>query len=370
MLYSFVLRFSKIKVKFDELVSGLGVDLGVDLGSSNTLIFLKGRGIVVDEPTVIARVKKKRWTGLSAPKANYNVPIAYGLKAKEMLNREPKQMEVVFPIRNGIISDMEAAESLISYYLKLVYEIPTKYPKLFKPRVIVAVPSFVTDVQKRAVKSIFVSAGAREVILVEDAVLAALGVGLPMDRPGGLVIIDVGGGKTEVTLVSMGGVVVGRGIKTSGGDFDLSVVNFMRMKYGLLIGPNSAERIKLELGETNRQLVVRGRDLETGLPKGVKVGGSEIEEAMSMELTKIVKLVGSVLDEAPPELMDDILKKGLVMVGNGARIKGLSEMVEAETKISTRMADEAGYCVIKGCGELLDNRDLLKKIRLVSGLGK
>lgn len=169
--------FNKIKNKFGNLVSNFYWDIGVDFGSSNTLIFLKDRGVVIDEPTMLVRPKKKRWTGLSAPKVNYLHPVAYGLRAKEMLNREPKQLEVVSPIRNGMVFDLEAAESLISYYLKLVYEVPSKYPKFFKPRVIVGVPSFLSYVQKRAIKSIFLAAGAREVILVEAVVLAALGMG-------------------------------------------------------------------------------------------------------------------------------------------------------------------------------------------------
>lgn len=366
-----------IKSKIDQYVSSFSWDIGVDLGSSNILIYLKDRGVIVDEPTMMARQKKKRWTGLSAPKSNYTGPIAYGTKAKEMLNREPKQIEVVSPIKNGVISDLEAAESLISYYLKLVYEIPSKYPKIFKPRVIVGVPSSINQVQKRAVKSIFLTAGARDVVLVEEAVLAAVGLGLPADSSSGLVIVDIGGGKTEVSVVSMGGVVVGRGIKTAGDDLDNSIMNYVKMKYGLLIGPNSAEKLKMEVGNLNtvnqkekRAAIARGRDLETGLPKSIKIGENEIREAISLEVSKIVKVVSSVLDETPPELMEDILKRGIVLLGNGAKIQGISNLIEAETKITTRIVDDAGLCVVKGCGELVQNTDLLNHIRLVSKFGE
>jgi rod shape-determining protein MreB len=353
------------------------LDIGVDLGSNNFLVYLKDRGIIINEPTMIARIKKKKWTGLSAPKLRYMGPIAYGMKAKEMINREPKQIEVISPIKNGIISDLEAAESLIAYYLKLVYEVPSKYPKIFKPRVIVGVPSSINQVQKRAVKSIFLSAGAKKVVLVEEAVLASIGLGLPIDSSSGLVIADMGGGKTEVSVVSMGGVVVGKGIRVAGNDLDNSIINYVKMKYGILIGPNSAEKIKIEAGNLSndnqkekKTAVVRGRDLETGLPKSIRIGENEIREAISLEVSKIVKMVGSVLDETPPELMEDILKRGIVLMGNGAKMQGVASLIEAETKIPTRVVDDPGLCVVKGCGELVQNKELLNRVKLVSNFGE
>jgi rod shape-determining protein MreB len=303
--------------------------------------------------------------------------VAYGLKAKEMINRETKQIEVIGPIKNGIISDLEVVESLVTYYLKLIYEIPSKYPKIFKPRVIVSVPGSITDVQKRAVKSVFLSAGAREVVLIEGVVLAAVGLGLPTEKSSGLMVVDIGGGKTEVGVVSMGGVVVGKGIKTAGGDLDVAIVNYIKMKYGLLIGQNSAEKAKIALGsvwETEggnlKTTILRGRDLETGLPKAVKVSEGEIREAIILETQKIVKLIKEELDETPPELMEDVLKRGIVLVGNGAKLGGLDRLIEKETKISTRVADEPGLYVIKGCGELMMDANLFENIRKVSGLGK
>lgn len=369
-----MIKFVVLKNKIKNFFSLFSWEIGVDLGSSNTLIYLKDRGVIVDEPTMIARQRKKRWTGLSAPRLKKSGPIAFGFKAKEMLNREPKPIEVVSPIKNGIISDLEALESLIAYYLKLVYEIPSKYPKIFKPRVIVGVPSYINQVQKRAVKSVFLNAGAKEVVLIEEVVSAAMGMGLPIGSASGLVIVDVGGGKTEVSVVSMGGVVVGRGIKTAGNDLDNSIINYMKMKYGILIGPNSAERIKMDVGNLRngdgekKTALVRGRDLETGLPKTIKLTETEVREAIAMDLAKIVKLVSTVLDETPPELMEDILKRGIVMVGNGSRINDLAQLIEAETKIFTRILEDPGMMVIKGCGELIQNRELLKQVKLVSGL--
>lgn len=366
--------FRKIKNLTDGLVSNFSWDVGVDLGSSNTLIYLKDRGIVVDEPTMIARQKRKKWMGLSAPKVNFLRPIAYGLKAKEMLNKEPKQIEVISPLKNGVISDLEAMENLISYYLKLIYEVPSKYPKMLKPRVIVGVSGDINQVQKRAIKSIFLSSGAREVVLVEQAVLAAIGLGLPTDQSSGLVIVDIGGGKTEVNVVSMGGVVVGRGIRTAGNDLDFCIINYIKMKYGLLIGQNSAEKIKMEIGNLLEKdssekdfALVRGRDLETGLPKSVKVSDTEIREAISLEISKIIKVVREVLDETPPELMEDVLKRGIVLTGNGSKVKGIELLIEKEIKIRVQKVDEPGLCVIKGCGALIEDKNLLKQIKLISG---
>ncbi len=360
-----------------KFLSNFYWDIGIDLGSSNTLIYLRERGVILDEPTMIARLKKKKFAGLSAPKWRGGAIVAYGFKAKEMLNREPRQIEVVSPIKNAIIYDLEAIESLVAYYLKLIYEIPGKYPKLFKPRVLVNVPGTISNVQKRALKSVLLAAGARKVTLVESLVLSAVGLGLPTERSAGLMIVDIGGGKTEAGVVSMGGVVVGRGIKTSGGDFDLAIINYVKMKYGLLIGQNTAEKAKIEVGNVweregaeKKSILLRGRDMETGLPKTVKMSESEMSEALLFEAQKIVKLIKEELDETPPELMEDVLKRGVVLVGNGSKLRGLSRLVEKEIKISTRVADDSGLCVINGCGQLLEDNGLFDVIKIVSGLGK
>lgn len=361
--YNFRVRWFKKSVnKIIDLVGVFSWDIGIDLGSTNTMIYLKDRGVIIDEPTMLARPKKKRWTGLSAPKSDLKRPVAYGYKAKLMWNREPRQIEVISPIKNGLVTDMEGLESLMAYYFKLIYDVPSKYPKIFKPRVIVGVPSFINQVQKRAIKSIIMAAGAREVVLVEEVVLAAIGLNFTINEQSGAVIVDVGGGKTEVSVISMGGVVIGKGIKTAGSEIDGAIINYVKMKYGLLIGQNSAEKIKI--GTDNS--LVRGRDLETGLPKSVKITREEIREAASLELGKIVKLVKSVLDETPPELMEDILKRGIVLVGNGSKIKDLPQMIEMETKICTVLADEPGMTVIKGCGKIVEDSDLLRQIKLVS----
>lgn len=357
------------------LVSNFYWDIGVDLGTSNTLIYLRDRGIVIDEPTMVARSRKKRYSGLSAPKNKGLSAIAYGFKAKEMVNREPRQIEVVSPLRDGIVSDMEALEMLLNYYLRLVYEVPGKAPKIFKPRVLVSVPSTITEVQKRAVKSLFISAGAREVVLVENLVLVALGLGMPTEVSQGLLVADLGGGKTESGVVSMGGIVIGKGIKTSGEDLDTALINYVRLKYGLLIGQMTAEKAKIEIGNVlensgTKSTILRGRDLETGLPKTVRLTAADMREAIIMEVQKMVKLIKEVLDETPPELMDDVLKRGIVLTGNGAKLPGLVKMLESELRLNVEVADEPGLAVIRGIGELVENRKLLEKIRIVTGIGE
>jgi len=360
---------------FKQLWHNFYWDMGVDLGSSMTRIYLKERGIVIDEPTMLARMKKKRWTGLSAPKNKNIAPLAFGQKAKEILNREPQQVEVVSPIKNGVIVDLEAVESLVSYYLKLVYEVPSKYPKLFKPRVVVSVPSYSTEVQKRAVRSVFYKAGAREVVLIEGVVLAATGLIQEKMMTGktGTILMDIGGGKTEVAVISLGGVVVERSSKVAGNELDLAIIGYIKMKYGLLIGQSSAERVKIEIGNVGdikgegKSAVLRGRDLETGLPKSIKVSEGEIREAIIFETQKMAKLVSEMLDETPPELMEDILKRGIVLVGGGASLRGMDKLIEKETKINTKVAEESGYCVIRGVEELLENSTLLEMIRVVEG---
>jgi rod shape-determining protein MreB len=355
------------------LPSGMSWEVGVDLGSSNTLIYLKDRGIVIEESTTMARLKKKRWTGMSAPKVSLASPVAFGIKAKEMEYREPKQIEVINPIKNGIVADLEGAEKLVGYFMKLVYEIPSAYPKIFKPKIVVGVPSFVTEVQKRAVKQIFLGAGAREVVLVDEAILAAMGLGLSLDKSQGILMVDIGGGKTEVGVLSAGGLVVGRGIKTAGNDFDEAIINYIKMKYGLLIGKSSAEKAKIEVGnmdtkeDSKRQIILRGRDLDSSLPKSIRVNETEIREAVSLEVGKIVRLVSEVLDETPPEMMDDIMKRGIIMVGGGSKLRGIDSLIEQKTKINVEVAEDPELSVIKGCGELISDPKKMKLLKKYLG---
>ena len=327
------MRIPWISQKVESLLGLFSLEIGVDLGTSMTSIYVKGRGIVVEEATMIARQKKKRWTGLAAPRVKERLPIAYGYKAKEMMSREPAQLEVISPLRFGIVSDIEALEQLLSYYLKLVNEVPSRWPKLFKPRVVVGVPGLITEVEKRAVRSVFRAAGAGEVFLVEESLLAALGAGMTIEASNGVMVVDVGGGKTEVSLLSLGGVVLSKGLRVGGNEMDQGIATFLRMKYGLLVGMSTAERIKLEIGNVGeklgeRQMIVRGRDMESGLPKSVKLHESEVMEAILLKAQVIAKAVKELMDQSPPELLNDVTAKGVLLVGRGAHLRGLAQLLE------------------------------------------
>jgi len=325
----------------------------VDLGSSNVKIMVKGKGIVVDEPSMVARLKKK--------KNGFQKVLVYGQKAKEMVNREPKQIEVVSPIKRGTVSDLITAEALVAYYLKLVHEIPNAYPKILKPKVLVGVSGTISEVQKRAFKSIFTQVGVSRVNLVESGVLAVLGSGFSLDESGGVLLLDIGGGKTEASLISMGGAVICRGLDMGGDDYDEAIINYVKMKYGLLIGKNTAEKVKMDMGG-----VIRGRDLENSLPKSIRLSGEEIREATAMNTKRIVNLVKMVLDEMPTEMTDDVLKRGVIMSGGGSLLKGIDKQIEEEVKINATVVANPNYGVVKGMGEILEKEKWFSQIKLIS----
>lgn len=330
--------------------------MGVDLGSSNVKILVKDKGIIVDEPSMVARLKKK--------KNGFQKNLLYGQKAKEMVNREPKQIEVVSPIKRGTVSDLITAEALVAYYIKLINEVPSSYPRILKPRILVGVPGTISEVQKRAFRSIFTLVGAK-VDLIESGVLGALGSGFSLEESGGVLFLDIGGGKSEASLISMGGVVLCRGLEMGGNDFDESIINYVKMKYGLLVGKNSAEKVKMEMGG-----VIRGRDLENNLPKSIRLRGEEIREATAMNTARIVNLVKMVLDEMPTEMTDDVLRRGVIMSGGASLLKGIDKQLEEEVKINATVVANPGYGVVKGMGEILENREWLSKVKLISAFNQ
>jgi len=330
--------------------------MGVDLGSSNVKILVKDKGVVVDEPSMVARLKKK--------KNGIQKNLLYGQRAKEMVNREPKQIEVVSPIKRGTVSDLITAEALVAYYIKLVNEVPSRYPRILKPRVLVGVPGTISEVQKRAFKSIFTQVGAN-VDLIESGVLGALGSGFSLEESGGVLFLDIGGGKSEASLISMGGVVICRGLEVGGNDFDESIINYVKMKYGLLVGKNSAEKVKIEMGG-----VIRGRDLENNLPKSIRLRGEEIREATAMNTARIVNLVKMVLDEMPTEMTEDVLRRGVIMSGGGSLLKGIDKQLEEEVKINATVVANPSYGVVKGMGEILEKREWLSKVKLISAFNQ
>jgi rod shape-determining protein MreB len=336
-------------------------DVGIDLGTANTLVFVSGKGIAIREPSVVARHKKTHEI------------LAIGTAAKKMVGRTPGPIEAVRPLKDGVIADFDATEAMLSYYIRKVHEGSSFFSKVPRPRVIIGIPSGVTEVERRAVADAAVSAGARKAYLVEEPMAAAIGAGLPVWEPEGVFIVDIGGGTTDIALISLGGIVIGESIRVAGDEMDEAIINYFRLKYSLLVGQPTAENVKIQIGtaiatKTDNALVIRGRDLETGLPKSIKATGDEIREAIHPTLREIVNKVKEILEEAPPELVSDVSERGITLAGGGALIAGIDKMIADYTKIPVHIADNPITAVARGCGLLLSNEALLKKIQVTSGL--
>lgn len=345
----------------------LSHDIGIDLGTVNTLVLVKGKGIVIREPTVVALHKKTRQV------------LAIGTEARRMLGRTPAAIEAVRPLRDGVISDFDTTEVMLRYFIHKVHESPNKgifsLPKIPKPRIVVGIPSGVTEVERRAVQDACLSAGARQAYLIEEPMAAAIGAKLPVEDPEGVMIVDIGGGTTEIAVISLGGVVVNRSLRVAGDELDEAVVSYMRTRYGMLIGEKSAEEIKIEIGSAfpldkldNMATVIRGRDLATGLPKSLKINAAEIREALTPVISQIISAIHEVLEETPPELLTDIVERGIFLAGGGALIRGLDKRIAEETKLPVYVADDPLTTVVRGCGEVLNNLDLLSKVKVTVGL--
>jgi rod shape-determining protein MreB and related proteins len=351
--------------KFWQLVSH---DIGIDLGTVNTLVLVKGKGIVIREPSVVALHRKTRQV------------LSIGTEAKRMLGRTPEVIEAVRPLRNGVISDFETTEAMLRFFIQKVHMSPSKgkwaIPKIAHPRIVVGIPSGVTEVERRAVQDACLSAGARQAFLIEEPMAAAIGAKLPIEEAEGVMIVDIGGGTTEIAVISLGGMVISRSLRVAGDELDENITSYMRMRYGILIGERSAEDIKLEVGsaiapsngEGGGETVVRGRDLATGLPRSIKVSAGEIREAMSGTINEIVTAIQEVLEETPPELISDILERGITLAGGGALIRGLDKKIAEETKIPVWKTDDPLTTVVRGCGRVLDDLDLLSKVKVTGGL--
>lgn len=336
-------------------------DVGIDLGTSNTLVWVKGKGIVVREPSVIARHKKKKDT------------LAIGLSAKKMLGRAPSTLEIVRPLKDGVIADFDATSAMLSHYIKQVHESGSVIPKIPKPRVVIGIPSGVTEVERRAVADAAITSGAREAHLIEEPMAAAIGAGLDVEGPKGIFIVDIGGGTSEMAVISLGGVVVGRSIRVAGDELNEAIISYVRLKYSLLLGESTAEEVKIAIGsarplKSEKYFVVRGRDLETGLPKSIKLTSTEIREALAPTVQEIVGNIVETLEETPPELVADVMEKGIVLAGGGALLPGIDELISEETKMTAYVSDDPLTCVVRGCGKVLEDFGLLERIRLTKGL--
>lgn len=336
-------------------------DVGIDLGTANTLVFVEGKGIAIREPSAVARHKKTKEI------------LAIGTAAKKMVGRTPSQIESVRPLKDGVIADFDATEAMLTYFIKKVHESGGIFPKIPRPRVIIGIPAGVTEVERRAVADVAISAGARKVYLVEEPVAAAIGAGIAIENPEGVAIVDIGGGTTDIALISLGGMVLGKSIRVAGDEMDEAIINYFRLKYSILLGQPTAESLKIEIGSAKEigkesAMVIRGRDLETGLPKSLKVVSSEVREALHPIIKEIVFNITQMLEEAPPELVGDVSARGIILAGGGAMIQGLDQYISEHTKIPVIIAENPITCVARGCGILLTNPSLLKKVQVTSGL--
>jgi len=351
----------------DRFLGLFSHDVGIDLGTANTLVYVRGKGIVIREPSAVARQKKTKEV------------LAIGTSAKKMMGRAPATIEVIRPLRDGVISDFDATAAMLTHYIKKVHETGSSIPKIPRPRVVIGIPSGVTEVERRAVADAAVSAGAREAHLIEEPMAAAIGAKLPIDGPEGNFIVDIGGGTSEIAVISLGGIVLGRSVRIAGDEMDEAIINYVRLKYSLLLGQPTAERVKIEIGGatgenlSNTKLgagftVVRGRDLEVGLPKSIKLTSGEIQEALSPIIREIIENIVDTLEETPPELTSDIMERGIVLAGGGSLINGIDKIISEATKMPVWVAEDPLTCVVRGCGAVLEDPGLLKKVKITKGL--
>ncbi len=341
---------------FDWLAGMFSNDLAIDLGTANTLVYVKGKGIVTNEPSVVA-VQRDHRGGKKI--------LAVGREAKEMLGRTPGSIVAVRPMKDGVIADFEITEAMLRYFIERAHNRRT----MVKPRIIICVPYGITEVEKRAVRESAESAGAREVYLIEEPMAAAIGAGLPITEPSGNMIVDIGGGTTEVAVISLAGIVFSKSVRVGGDKMDEAIVNYLKRKYNLLIGERTAELIKIGIGtaypdDDIRTMAVKGRDLVAGIPKTIEVASEEIREAIAEPVNTIVETVRVALEKTPPELAADIVDKGIVLAGGGALIKNLDILLREETGLPIMIADDPLCAVVLGSGKALDQIDILGEVAL------
>ncbi|MBP2655585.1 MAG: mbl [Firmicutes bacterium] len=328
---------------------GMSMDIGVDLGTANVLVYIKGKGIVLREPSVVAIDRDS------------NRVLAIGEEARRMLGRTPGNIVAIRPLREGVIADYDITESMLRHFIQKV----AGRNMFFKPRIMVCIPSGVTTVEKRAVLEATMQAGARKTYLIEEPLAAALGAGLVISEPCGSMVVDIGGGTTDIAVLSLGGIVVSESLRVGGDKFDDSLVRYIKKEYNIMIGERTAEEIKVNVGTAfpsgrNESMEIRGRDLVSGLPKTMRIGSAETREALAESIAMIVDCVKSVLERTPPELASDIVDRGIVMTGGGALIHGLDKLISQETGIPAYLADDPLSCVALGTGKALEALESLE----------
>jgi rod shape-determining protein MreB len=341
---------------FDYILGKFSNDLAIDLGTANTLVYVKGKGIVLNEPSVVAVHKDAR---------GMKKVLAVGLEAKNMLGRTPGNIMAIRPMRDGVIADFDITEAMLKHFILRVHN----RKSLVRPRIIVSVPSGITQVERRAVRETVESAGAREIYLIEEPMAAAIGAGLPIAEPTSSMVVDIGGGTTEVAVISLAGIVYSKSVRVAGDKIDEEIVQYMKRKYGLLIGERTAEIIKTEIGcayplEVIKTIDVKGRDLISGIPKTIETNSEEIREAITEPVTLIVDAVKDALENAPPELAGDIVDRGIVLTGGGALLQNIDVLIREETGLPITIADDPLSAVARGAGMALDQLDVLKEVTI------
>jgi len=343
--------FSLFSDGINRLLGLFSYDMGIDLGTASTLVYIKGQGIVLCEPSVVA-----------IQRGTSNV-LAVGEEAKRMLGRTPGNIVAIRPMKDGVIADFEITESMLRYFIRKVH----KSRHLVRPRMVIAIPSGITEVEKRAVKDSALHAGAREVFMVEEPMAASIGVGLPIQEPAGNMIIDIGGGTTEIAVISLAGIVFSRSIRIGGDEMDDAITEYLKKTYNLMVGERTAEDIKMKIGsayplEEELTMEVRGRDLVAGLPKMVTVSSEEVREALADPISQIVESVRITLERTPPELSADLIERGIVMAGGGSLLKGLDKLIQEETGLPVYVADDPLTAVALGTGKVLTELHYLRRV--------
>ncbi len=336
----------------DALLGLFSLDIGIDLGTANTLVYVRGRGIISNEPS---------WVAVDSTRRDY--VLAVGAEAKEMVGKTPPNIVAIRPLRDGVISEFDITEAMLRYFIKQAHrQLFIPFPR---PRVVIGIPSGVTEVEKRAVRDAALKAGAREAYLIEEPMAAAIGAGLPVTEAQGSMIVDIGGGTTEVAVFALKGIVVSKSLRIAGDELDDDIVQYARQKYNLAISERTAERVKINIGSAyplpeERTMAMRGRNLITGLPEEIEISSIEIREALSRSTNIIVDLVRDTLDETPPELVSDLMETGICVAGGGGLLKGIAERITEETHIRAWVAQDPLTCVARGAGMVLENLEVLR----------
>ena len=344
---------------FNKLIGKFSHDLGIDLGTKNTLVYVADKGIIVNEPSVVAVNKRT------------NEILEVGEAARKMVGKTPGHIEAIKPLIEGVISDFEITEKMLKYFINKVHN--ENFALISRPRVVIGIPLDLTEVEKKAVEDAAKSAGARRVYLIEEAMAAAIGARLPVIEATATMIVDIGGGTTEIAVISLGGVVTWKSLKAAGNEFDNNIIEYIREEFNILIGEQLAESIKVAIGsavplDEPKEIEVRGRDLLTGLPKALMINDKQVREAISRTVLKIIENIKTILETTPPELVSDIYERGLYLSGGGALLRGLDKAISSAAKVPVKIVDDPLTCVARGTGIILNDKELLEKVVLPTSL--